>query len=80
VVAYVRPAVPGGSPVLVVLNFSDAAEPTIQPDRALKQLLAAGSLEDVMSGQRFAFERGAPIRLPMKAMSVRVLVPEGAAS
>ncbi|HZB00660.1 MAG TPA: alpha-amylase family glycosyl hydrolase [Actinomycetota bacterium] len=80
VVAYVRPAAPGGSPVLVVLNFSDAAEPTIQPDRALKQLLAAGSLEDVMSGQRFTFEPGAPIRLPMKATSVRVLVPQGATS
>jgi cyclomaltodextrinase len=80
VVSYVRPGVPGGTPVLVVLNFSRAAEPTFDLSPALRQLLAAGPLEDVMSGQRFTFEPGAPIRLPMKATSVRVLVPAGGAS
>jgi cyclomaltodextrinase / maltogenic alpha-amylase / neopullulanase len=80
VVAYVRPAVPGGDPVLVVLNFSRAAEPAIQPHPALRQLLAAGPLEDVISGQRFTFEPGGPLELRMPPFSVRVIVPAGAAS
>jgi cyclomaltodextrinase len=80
VVAYVRPGVSGGSPVLVVLNFSRKAEPTIEPNPALRQLLAAGPLEDVISGKRFTFEPGRPLELPMPATSVRVLVPAGAAS
>lgn len=80
VVAYVRPGVPGGSPVLVVLNFSREAEPTIQPDPALRQLLAAGALEDVLSGQRFTFEQGKPLQLSMRPFSVRVIVPVGSAS
>ena len=79
VVAYVRPAVPGGSPVLVVLNFSREAGPTIQPDPALRQLLAAGPLEDVLSGQRFTFEQGKPLQLSMPPFSVRVIVPVGSA-
>jgi hypothetical protein len=80
VVAYVRPGVPGGSPVLVVLNFSRQAEPTIEPDPALRQLLAAGALQDVLSGQRFTFEQGKPLQLPMRPFSVRVIVPVGSAS
>ncbi|HEX5936585.1 MAG TPA: alpha-amylase family glycosyl hydrolase [Actinomycetota bacterium] len=80
VVSYVRPGVPGGSPVLVVLNFSRKAEPTIEPSPALKQLLAAGPLEDVLTGQRFTFAPGEPLRLTMPAASVRVLVPAGASS
>jgi hypothetical protein len=64
----------------VVLNFARAAEPTIRPDPALKRLLAAGPLEDLMSGERFALEPGKPLRLTMPPHSVRVLVPAGAAS
>jgi cyclomaltodextrinase / maltogenic alpha-amylase / neopullulanase len=79
VVAFVRPGVPGGSPALVVLNFSREAEPTIQPDPALRQLLSAGPLEDVLSGQRFTFEQGKPMKLPMRPFSVRVIVPVGSA-
>jgi glycosidase len=80
VVSFVRPGVPGGTPVLVVLNFSRAAEPTFEPSPALKQLLAAGPLEDVLSGQRFTFEPGKPFQLRMAPFSVRVLAPRGAAS
>jgi cyclomaltodextrinase len=80
VVSYVRPGVPGGAPVLVVLNFSREAEPTIEPNPALKQLLAAGPLVDVLSGDRFRFDVGKPLHLRMAPTSVRVLVPAGAAS
>jgi glycosidase len=80
VVAYVRPGVPGGAPVLVVLNFSRAAEPIIDPSPALKQLLATGPLVDVLSGDRFRFDLGKPLHLEMAPTSVRVLVSAGAAS
>jgi hypothetical protein len=63
-----------------LLNFSREAEPTIEPDPALKQLLAAGPLVDVLSGDRFRFDVGKPLHLRMAPTSVRVLVPAGAAS
>jgi hypothetical protein len=43
-------------------------------------LLAAGPLEDVLSGQRFTFEPGKPFQLRMAPFSVRVLAPRGVAS
>lgn len=80
VVAYVRPAVSGGSPVLVVLNFWKAAEPTIERDPALNELLRAGELEDALTGNRVRVEPGRPLTLRLPPFSVRIFVPAGATS
>ena len=80
VLAYVRPAVPGGDPVLVLLNFGAKATPTITRARALDAMLGSGSLEDALTGQRLEVQPGRDLSLTMPAYSVRVLVPEGGAS
>jgi hypothetical protein len=80
VIAYVRPAAMGGDPVLVILNFGPAAEPTIEPDPALDEILRAGELEDALTGGRHSFAPGRPLKLTMPAHSVRILVPAGASS
>ncbi len=79
-VAFVRPAVPGGSPVLVVLNFGKAAEPTIDRDPALDEVLGSGVLEDALTGERLMLSSGGPLRLRMPSYSVRILLPAGGGS
>jgi len=75
VVAYVRPEVPGGGPVLVVLNFWKQAEPTFDHDPALQPFLRAGVLEDALSGKRVRAGSGEQLSLRLPPYSVRVLVP-----
>jgi glycosidase len=77
VVAYVRPAVPGGAPVLVVLNFSKRADPTIDRHPALDPVLGSGAVRDVLTGERLTVTPGRSLRLTMPALSVRILVPAG---
>jgi cyclomaltodextrinase len=75
VVAYVRPAVPGGDPVLVVLNFWKRAQPTIAANPALEDVFATGVLEDVLTGERIDVGHGRDLTLEMPPHSVHVLVP-----
>jgi glycosidase len=80
VVAYVRPAVPGGSPALVVLNFWKEAEPTFDRNPALRPFLSAGALEDALTGKRIQVGPDEPLTLRLPPYSVRVLVPIGGTS
>jgi hypothetical protein len=75
-VSFVRPSVAGGSPVLVMLNFGKATSITLDPDPALDQVLAAGTLEDALSGERIAAPSG-PVRFRLPAFGVWILVPAG---
>jgi glycosidase len=75
VIAYVRPSLRGGDPVLVVLNFSRRANPTIQAAPALDEVLSAGVVEDVLTGERIDVRAGSDLTLRMPAHSVHVLVP-----
>jgi cyclomaltodextrinase len=75
VIAYVRPSFRGGDPVLVVLNFSRRANPTIQAAPALDEVLSAGVVEDVLTGERIDVRAGSDLTLRMPAHSVHVLVP-----
>jgi cyclomaltodextrinase len=75
-VSFVRPSVPGGSAVLVLLNFGKATSITIDPAPALDEVLAAGTLEDALTGERIATPTG-PVRFRLPAFGVRVLVPVG---
>jgi cyclomaltodextrinase / maltogenic alpha-amylase / neopullulanase len=74
VVSFVRPSVPGGSAVLVLLNFGKATSITIDPSPALDEVLAAGTLEDALTGDRIAAPPG-PVRFRLPAFGVRVYVP-----
>lgn len=77
-VAYVRPAVDGGEPVLVVLNFGRRPQrATIDDDPALREVLATLELEDVLTGERIVVRGEGPLRLVMPAHAVHVLVPTG---
>jgi cyclomaltodextrinase / maltogenic alpha-amylase / neopullulanase len=80
VVAYVRPAVAGGDPVLVVLNFGARADPTIARTPALDAVIGSGSLKDALTGEGLEVQPGRDVSLTMPAYSVRVLVPPGGAS
>jgi glycosidase len=80
VIAYVRPGVPGGSPVLVLLNFSKAATPTFDPDPALDQVLEAGELEDALTGDRYRVDPGSRSMFHLPPFAVRILVPAGGSS
>jgi cyclomaltodextrinase len=80
VVAYVRSAAFGGDPVLVLLNFGAAAEPTVDRDPALEPFLGAEGLEDALTGERVRLDADGPIRLRMPGFSVRILVPSGSGS
>ena len=75
-VSFVRPSVPGGSAVLVLLNFGEATSITLDPAPALDEVLAPGALEDALTGERIAAPTG-PVRFRLPAFGVRVLVPAG---
>jgi cyclomaltodextrinase / maltogenic alpha-amylase / neopullulanase len=77
VVSYVRPAAPGGTPLLVLLNFGEDATPTFQRDPAFAPFLGV-PLEDALTGRRVSLDLTKPVEVP--ARSVRILVPAGAAS
>jgi glycosidase len=77
VIGYVRPATAGAAPLLVLLNFGEAAEPEFQPDPALEPFLDV-PLRDALTGKPASFAVGKPV--PMPATSVRILVPAGGAS
>jgi glycosidase len=77
VVSFVRPAVPGGEPLLVLLNFGERATPTIARDPALDPF-ADSALEDLLTGERVPFVPGTPFEMP--AHSARILVRVGGAS
>ena len=80
VVSYIRPAVPGGDPVLVVLNFGSRATPTITRTPAVDAVVGSGSVEDALTGDRLEVQPGRDVSLTMPGYSVRVLVPAGGAS
>jgi hypothetical protein len=73
----VRPAAFGGDPVLVLLNFGAAAEPTVDRDPALEPFLGAGVLEDALTGDRVRLDPEGPMQVKMPGFSVRILVPAG---
>jgi glycosidase len=75
VIAYVRPSFRGADPVLVVLNFSRRAEPTIEASPALDDVLSTGVLEDALTGERIQVRAGGGLTMRMPAHSVHVLVP-----
>jgi cyclomaltodextrinase len=75
-VSFVRPSVPRGSAVLVLLNFGAATSITVDPAPALHEVLAGGALEDALTGERIATPSG-PARFQMPAFGVRILVPVG---
>lgn len=75
VVAYVRPSVPGGDPVLVILNFSGRASPTIEASPALDEVLSTGVVEDALTGERLVVRPGRELSLKMPSHSVLVLAP-----
>jgi cyclomaltodextrinase len=77
--AYVRPAVKGSGPVLVVLNFGSKARVQISGE-ALSSVLAAsgGRMRDLLTNRPVTLPAGsASLTLPMDGLSSLVLVPEG---
>jgi cyclomaltodextrinase len=79
VVSFVRPGVRDGSPVLVLLNFGEEANTTIDPVRALDPFIGR-PLQDALTRKSQEFSAGKPVRLTMPARSVVILVPAGASS
>ena len=75
VIAYVRPSFGGGAPVLVVLNFSRRANPTIEAAPVLDEVLSTGMVEDALTGERIEVPAGGDLTLRMPQHSVHVLVP-----
>ena len=75
VVAFVRPAVTGGDPVLVVLNFSKPAKATIERDPELDRVLARGPLVDAITGETVNLPAQGEVAIEMPADGVHVLVP-----
>ena len=75
VIAYVRPSFRGGDPVLVVLNFSRRANPTIEASPALDEVLSTGVVEDALTGERIEVRAGGDLTLRMPSHAVHVLVP-----
>ena len=78
VVSFVRPSIAGGTPVLVLLNFGEDAEPTIARDPALAPFLGV-PLEDTITGMRVTLGPGPDVSVKLPAKSVRILVPAGVA-
>jgi cyclomaltodextrinase len=79
VLAYVRPAVAGSGPILVVLNYDTKARVEIERHPALNAALGlSGTMMDMLSNKRVTFKmRAKSVSLPMDAASYHVLVPEG---
>ena len=79
VLAYVRPAVDDGGPVLVVLNFGREARVEISRAPSLDDTLPpTGAMRDLVTGRRVQLDvRGDALSIPMDALSSLVLVPGG---
>jgi glycosidase len=76
--AYLRPAPPGGRPVLVVLNFGGRAGVALRRTPALDAALAEGGLRDLLTGRTVRL-RADPrtVTVAMDATSAQVLIPGG---
>jgi cyclomaltodextrinase / maltogenic alpha-amylase / neopullulanase len=77
--AYLRPAPPGGEPVLVVLNFGGRARVELRRTPALDAALGGRSaLTDLLTGRPVRLEAGqGTLTVPMDAESAHVLTPGG---
>ena len=78
--AFVRPAVAGGDPILVVLNFGSKARVEIEGSPALAAAIAgsSGSMRDLVSGKSVHLEvRPGSATVAMPGTSSLVLIPEG---
>jgi glycosidase len=77
--AYLRPAPPGGRPVLVVLNFGARAAVELTRTPALDAALAGrASVRDLLDDKPVRLEAGArTVTVRMAAESAHVLTPEG---
>jgi len=77
--AYLRPALPGGRPVLVVLNFGAGAAVELTRTPALDAALAGrATLRDLLDGRPVRLEAGArTVTVRMAATSAHVLTVEG---
>jgi cyclomaltodextrinase / maltogenic alpha-amylase / neopullulanase len=75
--AYLRPAPPGGEPVLVVLNFGGRASVELQRTRALETALDGRStVRDLLTDRPVRLETSAKtVTVPMPAESAYVLTP-----
>lgn len=78
---YVRPAVGGSGPVLVILNFAGKSRVEIAADPALSAALAAsgGTMRDLLTSKTVQLSAGAggSVSIAMDAASSLVLVPGG---
>jgi cyclomaltodextrinase / maltogenic alpha-amylase / neopullulanase len=76
--AYLRPAPPGGRPVLVVLNFGGRAQVELRRTPALDAALGDRQAPTDLLGGRPVRPRVGPktVTIPMGAESARVLTPE----
>lgn len=78
--AYVRPEVDGGGPVLVVLNFGSRSRVRIAGSPALDAVLAPsrGAMTDLVTGRRIDLgDAAGALSMSMDAQSSFVLVSEG---
>ena len=80
VLAFVRPAVDTGGPVLVALNFGSKGRVEIEGAPALEELLvrSGGETRDLLTNAPTTLAAtGGSVTIPMKALSAVVLAPEG---
>ena len=77
--AYLRPAPPGGRPVLVVLNFGAKAAVELTRTPALDAAIAGrATLTDLVDDRPVRLEAGVKsVSVRMDAESAHVLTPEG---
>ncbi|HEV3496809.1 MAG TPA: alpha-amylase family glycosyl hydrolase, partial [Actinomycetes bacterium] len=77
--AYLRPAPPGGRPVLVVLNFGGRAQVELSRTPALEATMAGqDTMRDLLGGKQVRLEAGATsVTVRMAAGSAHVLTPGG---
>jgi cyclomaltodextrinase len=73
VYSYVRTGGPDDTPVLVLLNFTEAKTLTVPLTGAVRDVTATGDLDDLLNDRRFAVQ-GSALRIPMEAFSARILV------
>jgi cyclomaltodextrinase len=82
VVAYVRPAVDGGNPVLVLINFGRAAPVTIVADPSLEGFVSGRALADLLGGGEVRLSRspGGDVSVRVPSKTALVLTPAGGPS
>ena len=68
-----------GAPVLVILNYRGATEVAVTPNDRIREMVAGGALEDLLSGERFPIDGSGPPRVSVPARTALLLTtPEGA--